>query len=128
MLPMTPRLEPSRLVASDAKPHGARKFFAKPARSRVPDASLTHEIADEWLRAQSDGLVYLGLYKIYRFTSRLYCTIILFANTPFIVYCAIYCTQYYQLLHPPPDFEVFFRCLEVFGGVFLLFSGRILDG
>jgi len=32
-----------------------------------------------------------------------------------------YCT-------PPPNFEVFFRCLEVFGGVFLLFSGRILDG
>ena len=34
MLPKTPRLglEPSWLVASDAKPHGARTFFAKPAR------------------------------------------------------------------------------------------------
>ena len=54
----------------------------------------------------------------YCFTSRLYCTIIFFANTPFLL-CNIlhnitsYCT-------PPPDFEVFFRCLEVFGGVFLL--------
>jgi len=34
----------------------------------------------------------------YRFTSRLYCTIIFFANTPFIVQ---YIAQYYQLLHPP---------------------------
>jgi len=34
----------------------------------------------------------------YCFTSRLYCTIIFFANTPFIVQ---YIAQYYQLLHPP---------------------------
>jgi len=53
----------------------------------------------------------------YFFTSRLYCTTIFFANTPFIVQ---YIAQYYQLLHPPPDFEVCFRCLEVFGGIFLL--------
>jgi len=34
----------------------------------------------------------------YCFTSRLYCTIIFFANTPFIVQ---YIAQYYQLLHSP---------------------------
>jgi len=37
----------------------------------------------------------------YCFTSRLYCTIIFFANTPFIVQ---YIAQYYQLLHPPARF------------------------
>ena len=42
------------------------------------------------------------------FTSRLYCTIIFFANTPFIVQ---YIAQYYQLLYPPPNFDVFLRCL-----------------
>jgi len=41
----------------------------------------------------------------YCFTSmRLYCTIMFFANTPFIVQHIV---QYYQLLHAPPNFEVF---------------------
>jgi len=35
MPPMTPHLEPSRRVASDAKPHGARKFFSGPASPPV---------------------------------------------------------------------------------------------
>ena len=37
----------------------------------------------------------------YCFTSRLYRTIIFFANTPFNVQ---YIAQYYQLLHPPARF------------------------
>ena len=48
----------------------------------------------------------------YCFTSRLYCIIIFFANTPFIVQ---YIVQYYQLLQPPAQFLSVF---EVFGGVF----------
>jgi len=48
----------------------------------------------------------------YCFTSRLYCTIIFFANTPFIVQ---YIAQYYQLLHLPAQFWGVF---QVFGGVF----------
>jgi len=65
--------------------------------------------------------------RYYCFTSRLYCTIIFLANTPFIVQ---YIAQHYQLLHPPPNFEVFFflnlkapkhtRCLY-FEGVFEVF-------
>ena len=55
----------------------------------------------------------LGLHKILNDivslrASRLYCTIIFFVNTPFIVQ---YIAQYYQLLHPPPKFDVFLRCL-----------------
>jgi len=64
----------------------------------------------------------LGLYKISCFTSRLYCTIIFFANTPFIVQ---YIAQYYQLLHPPAKFWGIF---EVFGGVFCFLGIRFLMG
>jgi len=54
----------------------------------------------------------VGLFTRYCFTLRLYCTIIFFANTPFIVQ---YVVQYYQLLQPPAQFS---GVLEVFGGVF----------
>ena len=43
------------------------------------------------------------------------------------LYCAIYCTilpVIDKLLHPPPNFDVFLRCLWVF----FLGGGRILDG
>ena len=48
--------------------------------------------------------------------------IIFFANTPFIVQ---YIVQYYRLLHPPPSFEVFLRCVEF---LFCFFRSRISDG
>ena len=59
----------------------------------------------------------------YCFTSRLYCTMIFFANTPFIVQ---YIAQYYNIISNnitsycilPPKFEVFLRCLEFFCFVF----------
>ena len=41
---------------------------------------------------------FLAFITRYCFTSKLYCTIIFFANTPIIVQ---YIAQYYQLLHPP---------------------------
>ena len=47
----------------------------------------------------------------YCFTSRLYCTIIFFANTPFIVQ---YIVQYYRLLHPPAQFWGIFEVFWVF--------------
>ena len=62
-----------------------------------------------------------GLYKILFHTSRLYCTIIFFANTPLL--CNIlhninsYCTL-------PPKFEVCFICVW---RCFLFFWDRILD-
>jgi len=55
--------------------------------------------------------IYILAFTRYCFTSSLYCTIIFFANTPFIVQ---YIAQYYQLSHPAPNFEVFLRCLLVF--------------
>jgi len=56
----------------------------------------------------------------YCFTSRLYCTIIFLQTPPLLIVQNI--AQYYQLLHPPVRFwGVFERCLEVFGGVSLLF-------
>jgi len=71
-----------------------------------------------WLAPSLPALLTLDsnlAFTRYCFTSRLYCTIIYFANTPFIVQ---YIAQYYQLLHPPAQFsEVFLRCLEVFGDV-----------
>ena len=62
----------------------------------------------------------------YCFTSRLYCTIIFFANTPFIVqYIAQYCTSY---CNPPAQFcevflRCFWRCCFVFKGLSLLRAG-----
>jgi len=51
----------------------------------------------------------------YCFTSRLYCTIIIFfANAPFIVQ---YIAQYYQLLRHPRPIS---RNFEVISGVFLI--------
>ena len=66
--------------------------------------------------------MHIGLYKILFHFEALYCTIIFFANTPFIVQ---YIARYYYLLQPLPSFEVFLRCFEVF---FWFFKGRISDG
>jgi len=46
-------------------------------------------------------LCWVLAFTRYCFTSRLYCTIIFFANTPFIVQ---YIAQYYRLLHPRAQF------------------------
>jgi len=59
------------------------------------------------LPRETKGTFHFGLYKIlFHFEALLHNNI--FANTPFIVQ---YIAQYYQLLHPPPNFEVFLRCL-----------------
>ena len=52
----------------------------------------------------------LGLYKIlFHFEALLLLHNNIFCkHPPFIVQ---YIAQYYQLLHPPPNFEVFLRCL-----------------
>jgi len=57
--------------------------------------------------------------------SRLYCTMIYLANTPFILFCAVYIIArywYYHLLHPPArSFEVFLRWVWIL----FLFSGLV---
>jgi len=85
-----------------------------PSGSASPQSSLGGPSSQ-----RSPGACF-GLYKIlFHFEALLHNN----ANTPFIVqYIAQYFTSYCT---PPPDFEVFFRCLEVF---FVSFSGRILDG
>jgi hypothetical protein len=54
----------------------------------------------------------------YCFTSRLYCAIIFFTNTPFI---AQYIAQYCHLFHPPAQFSGSLCVLEVVLEVFLSF-------
>ena len=84
MAPLSPRPEP--------RTSPARPSLPLPPPPSPPLHPSTQQLALAFTR--------------YCFTSRLYCTIIFFANTPFIVQ---YIAQYYQLLHPPPNFEVFLR-------------------
>ena len=81
-----------------------KRFLKRGATRIVCVCHIPHTLALVSVYSYSI-LVLLHVYTViilaftrYCFTSRLYCTIIFFANTPFIVQCI---AQYYQLLHPP---------------------------